>query len=177
MQNFGTSFVTNKVTGFISKPPSNTIQWVSFSTVKASDVNSFGASTQAVNSQQILSVSAAGGVEYFYVQGPFAVADFGGLKKSSIHVSQLPASIAKAIAAVGTCGKANMLTMTIPSSVGKKPSPTPAPSFVGSVSFGITWETLLIPVCAGQANWVSIGLYGVILIALILIWWFWIRRV
>ena len=168
MQNLVSSCVTNKVTGFVSSPPSNTIQWVSFSNVKASDVNSFGASTQAANSQQILSVSAAGSVEYFYVQGPFAVADFGNLKKSSIHVSQVPASIAKAIAAVGTSGYANMINMTVPPAA-------PKSFFVGSISLGVSLESLFMPVCGGKPNWLSIGVYG-ILIALILIWWFWIRR-
>ena len=172
MQNLVSSCVTNKVTGFVSNPPSNTVQWVSFSNIKASDVNSFGASAQAANSQQILSVSVSGSVEYFYVQGPFTVADFGKLSKSSIHVSQVSASVGKAIAAIGTSGHANMLTMTVSLA---KSIPSAQSSFVGSISLGVSLESLFIPVCGGQANWLSIGFYG-ILIALILVWWFWIRR-
>ena len=84
MTNIVTTCAASKVNSFISKPPSNTIQWVSFSKIKATDVNSFGTSTQASGSQQILSVSASGQVQYFYVQGPFSTADFGNLKKSSI---------------------------------------------------------------------------------------------
>jgi len=177
MQNLVSSCVSNKVVGFVSNPPSNTIQWVSFSNVKASNINSFGASTQASNSQQILSVSASGSVEYFYVQGPFAVADFGNLKASSIHVSQVSGSVAKAIAAVGSSGYANMLTMSVPSSAGKKPapSPSPTPSFVGSIPLGVSLQSLFMPVCGGQPNWLSIGVYA-ILIVLILVWWFWIRQ-
>lgn len=178
MQNLASSCASNKVVGFVSNPPSNTIQWVSFSTVKASDINSFGTSTQAANSQQILSVSSSGHLEYFYVKGPFNMADFGNLKKSSIHGSRVSSAIAQAIAAVGGSGYANMLTMTMP--VSAKPSPSPAPSpqpsFVGSIPLGVSLQSLFVPMCGGKPNWLSIGIYAILTVLLLIIWWVWIRR-
>lgn len=173
MQNIVSSCATRQIAGFVSSPANNTTKWVSFSAIQATNTKSFGQSTMGT-SQQIISVGASGSAVYYYIKGPFAASDFGNLKKSAIHSSQVPAAIASAIAATGSSGYANMLTITTPSSSAKGKKPSPVPTFNGSVSLGISLQSLLMPVCGGSPNWLSIGVYAVII--LILIWWFWLRK-
>ncbi len=49
---------------------------------------------------------------------------------------------------------------------------SPKVIIAGSVPLGVSVNALLIPMCGGQPNWLSIGVYVALVVLLILIWWF-----
>lgn len=48
--------------------------------------------------------------------------------------------------------------------------PQPSPTVLTPLSLGVSAQSLLMPMCAGQVNWISVGSYGVLVVLLLLLW-------
>ena len=55
------------------------------------------------------------------------------------------------------------------------PPPAPQPTILVPASLGLSASSLLMPMCGGQPNWLSIGTYVALVALLILLWWFFFR--
>lgn len=155
--------------GFLQSARTDTIMWANVSPVQATDETSFLKAAANKHSQQVLCARMKhDDVQYFAVPGPISASNLSNLtntlKKDEIHPSQALPSLTHAAKAGGYV---NLVKIKVPK------SGQPTVTFEGSMPLGWQLQSVLMPLCGGQPNWLSIGFYVVVvLLVLGLLWQF-----